>query len=289
MNTQDQFVDNPASVKRIILCADDYGQSAAISAGILQLVEQRRLSAVSCLTESDFWTHSGNALLEHREQIDIGLHFNLTHAFPSSPFPALPLNRVMGLALSGRIDRVQIVKTLQTQLDRFENIAKQIPDFVDGHQHVHVLPGIRHIVVGELEQRYGQKKPYLRAVNPRLSTRGDFIKELVLKLLGIGFEDLAQRHGMRTNPGFAGIYSLQPQADFAGLMQRWISAADNGDLLMCHPGARFTNHSDCHASDNSDPIAATRPRELAFLLSDEFAALLSRNAIRLSRFCDIQR
>ena len=287
MNTQNEFT--PPPMKRIILCADDYAQSAAISTGILQLVEQRRLSAVSCFTESDFWSHSENTLLTHREHIDIGLHFNLTQPFPSSSSPALPLNRVMGLALSGRIDRAQIVKSLRTQLDRFETIAKQMPDFVDGHQHVHVLPGIRHIVVGELEQRYGQKKPYLRAVNPRLSTQGDFIKELVLKLLGRGFADLAQRHRMRTNRGFAGIYSLQPQADFAALMHRWISAADNGDLLMCHPGACVTNHSGTHANDDSDPIAVTRPRELAFLLSAEFAALLSRNAIRLSRFCDIPR
>lgn len=279
MNTQREFAATPPPLKRIILCADDYAQSAAISTGILQLVEQRRLSAVSCFSEADFWSHGGNALFAYRDRIDIGLHFNLTQPFANSAVAARPLDRLMGLAFSGRIDRAQIINALHTQLDRFETIARQMPDFVDGHQHVHVLPVIRNIVVGELAQRYGRKKPYLRAVNPRLSTHGDFIKLLVLKLLGSGFRDLAQRHGMQTNSGFAGIYSLQPQADFAALINRWFATADDGDLLMCHPGAS--------ADDIADPIAATRPRELAFLQSDEFATLLSRHAISLSRLRDI--
>jgi predicted glycoside hydrolase/deacetylase ChbG (UPF0249 family) len=42
-------------MKRIVLCADDFGQSAAISQGILQLVQAGRLSAVSCMTEADSW------------------------------------------------------------------------------------------------------------------------------------------------------------------------------------------------------------------------------------------
>lgn len=280
MNIRRNSATSSSSMKRIILCADDYAQSAAINTGILQLLELHRLSAVSCFSEGEFWSRSGNALLEYRERIDIGLHFNLTQPFANAAVEAQPLNRVMGLAIAGRLDRSQITKALHAQLDRFESIANKMPDFVDGHQHVHVLPVIRTIVISELAQRYGQKKPYLRAVNPRLLAQGDFIKAFVLKLLGSGFQDSARSRGMQTNRGFGGIYSLQPQADFAVLMSQWLASANNGDLFMCHPGA--------HASDNSDPIAATRPAELAFLQSGEFEALLARNAIRLSRFCDIE-
>lgn len=268
-------------MKRIILCADDYAQSAAISAGILQLVEQRRLSAVSCFSEAEFWTHSNNRLLGYRDRIDIGLHFNLTQPFANTTITARSLNHVMGIALSGRVDRSQIAIALHAQLDRFENVAKQMPDFVDGHQHVHMLPGIRDVVVGELAQRYGQMKPYLRVVNPHLSSPGGFIKVLVLKLLGSGFQTFAQRQGLKTNNGFAGIYSLQPQADFTALMDRWLESTTHGDLIMCHPGASTI--------DNSDPIATARPRELAFLQSDKFTDMLARHSILLSRFQDIQR
>jgi chitin disaccharide deacetylase len=266
-------------MKKIILCADDYAQSAAISSGILQLVEQRRLSAVSCFSEAEFWTRTENSLFDYRDRVDIGLHFNLTQPFPAATVATQPLGAVMRSALSGGINRNQIVQALNAQLDCFESVAGQAPDFVDGHQHVHILPGIRDIVVVELAQRYRQRKPYLRAVNPRLPGHGGLIKLMVLKLLGRGFDDLAQRHGLRTNRGFAGIYSLQPDADFAALMRKWINTARSGDLLMCHPGAA--------ASDINDPIAATRPHELALFRSAEFDDLLARNAICLSRFCDL--
>ncbi|MFT3930459.1 MAG: ChbG/HpnK family deacetylase [Spongiibacteraceae bacterium] len=285
MTHSPEFPDTASPHKRIVLCADDYAQSAAISDGILQLVEQRRLSAVSCFSEADFWSSADNALLDYRDQIDIGLHFNLTQPFARAVISAKSLNHVMGLAISRRIDRQQVTTALRTQLDRFESVAKQMPDFVDGHQHVHVLPVIRAIVIDELTRRYGDKKPYLRAVNPQLSAPGGFIKLFVLKLLGRGFRQVAQQHGLQTNRGFAGIYSLQPQEDFGALMQRWLVAADNGDLLMCHPGAHADNH---FSADDFDPIAATRPGELAFLQSVNFADQLAQNAIRLSRFRDIQ-
>lgn len=267
-------------MKRIILCADDYAQSAAISVGILQLVEQRRLSAVSCFSESEFWSRAENSLFDYRDRIDIGLHFNLTQPFTNATVTAQSLSAVMRAALRGRIDRTVITATLHAQLDRFESVAGQMPDFVDGHQHVHMLPGIRDVVVATLAQRYRQQKPYLRAVNPRLPGHGGLFKLLVLKLLGSGFCNLARRHGLRTNRGFAGIYSLQAQADFATLMRNWLRAARNGDLLMCHPGTA--------TSDHSDSIADTRPLELTLLQSAEFDALLARNAICLSRFRDIE-
>ncbi len=266
-------------MKRIILCADDYAQSSAISAGILELVQQQRLSAVSCFSESDVWSATDNELLTYRDHIDIGLHFNLTQPFTSAAVAARPLNTVMRLALSGRLERKQIATALHAQLDRFETAAKRMPDFLDGHQHVHVLPGIRDVVVTELARRYSGQKPYLRAVNPRLPGHGGFIKLLVLKLLGSGFGNLTRRRGLESNRGFAGIYSLQPNADFAALMASWLGAAQNGDLMMCHPGAP--------ADDISDPIAATRPLELAFLQSEKFSALLTKHSIRLSRFRDL--
>ncbi len=267
-------------MKKIILCADDYAQSEAISAGIVQLVECGRLSAVSCFTEGEYWTSAQNILPSYRNRIDIGLHFNLTQPFPHATVAAQPLGRILRSAMTAQIDREQIVRALHAQLDRFEEVAAQAPDFIDGHQHVHVLPGIRAVVVAEIARRYSAQKPYLRAVNPRLPGCGGAFKLFVLKMLGAGFGDLANAYGLQTNRGFAGIYSLQPAADFGALMEHWLASAQNGDLLMCHPGGS--------ANDNSDPIAATRPHELAFLLSDKFGAALEQHSVQLSRLAAIE-
>jgi predicted glycoside hydrolase/deacetylase ChbG (UPF0249 family) len=266
-------------MKKIVLCADDYGQSAAISEGILQLVEQGRLSATSCMSDGPYWNDSRNRLPEFVDRIDIGLHFNLTHAFPSQLFPAQPLSTLLRDALIFRIDKNAIAAALEQQLDRFEAVLERRPDFVDGHQHVHVFPGIRSAVMQVLERRYPGKKPYLRALNPRLPGHGGTVKLAFLKLLGSGFTDTAARFGMQTNRGFTGIYSLQPDQNFPQLMQNWLCEVRDGDLLMCHPG-NFAAASD-------DPIAATRPLELTFLQSTEFAKLLATANVKLSRLRDL--
>jgi predicted glycoside hydrolase/deacetylase ChbG (UPF0249 family) len=266
-------------VKAIVLCADDFGQSAAISAGILELVRRRRLSAVSCLTEAEHWPLGAVELGAEAAHIDIGLHFNLTHGFARAAVPAEPLGSVMRSALTGRIERQRVATALHAQLDRFEAALQRAPDFVDGHQHVHMLPGIRAVFLTELARRYRATKPYVRAVAPKLAADGELFKTAVLKLLGAGFGSAARSRGFATNSGFAGIYSLLPSADFGALMRRWIAAAHSGDLLMCHPGAA--------ATDAEDPIASTRPLELAFLQSDAFEGTLRSCSARLSRLRDI--
>jgi predicted glycoside hydrolase/deacetylase ChbG (UPF0249 family) len=266
-------------MKKIILCADDFGQSAAISAGIMQLVQAQRLSAASCMTEGDSWSENGPALARWRDRIDIGLHFNLTHRTAAQSFATRPLNTILLNALSGRIDGNALATTLHSQLDRFESVLGAPPDFVDGHQHVHIFPGIRSALLRELKRRYPHKKPYLRTVNPRLRDRDGALKLGVLKLLNSGFVAAAGRNGLPSTRGFGGVYSLQANADFAALMQRWLHAARNGDLFMCHPGSV--------ANDAADPIAATRSNELRFLNSAEFVALLVRTNVQLSRFRDL--
>ena len=263
-------------MKRIVLCADDFGQSEPINRGILQLVQAGRLSAVSCMTGADAWPECGKDLARQRHAVDIGLHFNLTHACQFQSWSARPLAPLLIDAFCGRLDRRALAATLHAQLDRFEAVVGQAPDFVDGHQHVHILPGIRAVLLREISRRYRGQEPYLRNVNPHLRGGPALFKAAFLKTLNSGFTRAASRAGLPCTRGFGGIYSLRPEADFAALMRHWLAQAQHGDLLMCHPGAA--------SIDPADPIAATRPLELQHLESDEFAAQLRRSDIRLSRF-----
>lgn len=267
---------NNRAPKTLVLCADDFGQSAAISGGIIELVDQRRLSAVSCMTEAPFWNSPDNPLARYQDLVDIGLHFNLTHPFPGQVFAAQPLGTLLRAALLGKLDANELDAALHAQLDRFETILGRAPDFVDGHQHVHVFPQIRARLLHVLTQRYPDSKPWLRAVNPALEWRNGAIKLTILKTLGLGFESAARQRGFRLNSRFAGIYSLRPDADFAALMRQWLAATSSGALIMCHPGRADT--------DPLDEIAKTRPVELAVLGGDSFTAMLAENRVELVRF-----
>ena len=65
---------------KLILCADDYGQSQGIDDAIIHLIQQKRLSATSCMTLSPRWKASAKRINSNiRNQAAIGLHLDLTH------------------------------------------------------------------------------------------------------------------------------------------------------------------------------------------------------------------
>ncbi|MET0377455.1 MAG: ChbG/HpnK family deacetylase [Spongiibacteraceae bacterium] len=276
-------------MKAIILCADDYALNPAVDAGILQLVEMGRLSAVGCMTESPRWLDHHNRLPALRDRIDIGLHFNLTQSFGAgrnSEMEKQPLPSILRGALLGTLPLQAIADSLHAQLDRFESVMGDAPDFVDGHQHVHIFPRIRQTVLETLARRYRLRRPWLRQVNPTLTRGPDWHKRALLALLNWRFAATAQQLGFACNQSFTGIYSLLPEADFPALMRQWLADASAGELLMCHPGQAVAD-SEKKAAAIADDIAMTRPRELAWLASPEFGELLSRQQISLVRFRDL--
>src|SRR5215211_4736326 len=93
-------------------------------------------------------------------RIGIGLHLNLTAGRPLGPMPgfaprgSFPGNgEMIARALAGRLPREEISAEIERQLDGFEAAFGRAPDFVDGHQHVHVLPGVRSELLRVLAHR----------------------------------------------------------------------------------------------------------------------------------------
>ena len=139
----------------IALCADDYAQNQSIDDGILSLLAEQRLSAVSCFSTAPRWMQqSAPALREAATAaaVDVGLHFNLTEGFAeAAPF------RLRGLILRcllTRLDSGWLRQRLHRQLDAFEAGYGKLPAFIDGHQHVHQLPGVRQVLLQVLGSRH---------------------------------------------------------------------------------------------------------------------------------------
>ncbi|MDA8561990.1 ChbG/HpnK family deacetylase, partial [Gammaproteobacteria bacterium] len=142
-------------MKRIILCADDYGQDPNVSKAIVDLLSHNRLSAVSCMTNSEFWQSYCNLLIPYKQKVDIGLHLNLTEG----KYLTLPGQNMNGLSnylvkSHLRILNKNIIKNeFNAQIDTFENNIGCLPDFIDGHQHIHHLPIVRDAVFDIYQNR----------------------------------------------------------------------------------------------------------------------------------------
>jgi chitin disaccharide deacetylase len=273
--------------RTVALCADDFGLSPGVSRGVLEALRAGRLSAVSALTNVPRWPEHGPELREF-SGADVGLHFNLTLGAPlgamssfapDGKFP--PVAKVIRTALFKQAPLDEIRAELERQLDRFEAVIGRPPDFVDGHQHVQVLPGVRDVLCEALAARNLQGACWLRHSGDRprriVARRDEASKALIVSGFALGFAAAARRAGFRVNDGFAGFSRFDPAQDYAGQFERFLLAPGAAHLIMCHPG-----YPDAELSA-LDPVTTTREQELSFLLSKRFVDMLEQRGMRLAR------
>ena len=149
------------------------------------------------------------------------------------------------------------------------------PDFIDGHQHVHQLPGVRDALLAEWQARYaGQAAPWARSTSPAPGQWRNS-KALVIALLGGWMATHRwRRAGVTLNRGFAGVYGFDALdvQQYGAHMQGWLAQAQGGGLVMCHPAS---------AEVPGDAIGRQRPVECAYLMSPAFGALLERSGMHV--------
>jgi chitin disaccharide deacetylase len=274
--------------RSFVLCADDFAMTEGVSRSILELLAAGRLSAAGAMTNRPHWPRLAAELAAFSDKADLGLHLNLTCASPLAAMPtvapsgALPkLGAVGPLALRSRRARAEIAAEIARQLDAFEQHLGRPPDFIDGHQHVHVLPGIRRAVIEAMAARYPAGSVYLRDPSDSIQAiraRGVAVgKALTVAGLAAGLRRAANRRGIPTNRGFSGFSPFDARRDFAADLAAFLVRPGPAHLVMCHPG---------HLDDELlalDPVVATRPLEHAALM-----AFAPPQGGRIARFADIR-
>ena len=246
----------------LIICADDFAQSEAIDNGIIKLIEINRLSAVSCMTLSPRWHKAAKELTPNiREKASIGLHLDFTHFGNSISHQKLIL-----LSLSRQLSKKSIKQSIHEQLDAFETSLGILPDYVDGHQHVHQLPQIRDSLLEILLERYANQLPWLRIAKPPIR---DGFKGLIIRTLGSSaLEKEAKKLGFVCSGNLLGAYSFKGSSeDYAKRSKGWLKKVKKNTatpVLMCHPAIDMP-------VDNEDLIYQARVNEFGVLASNEFA------------------
>lgn len=272
---------------RFVLCADDYGMTPAVSRGILEVAAAGRVSAASAMSSMPDWPRAAREWRAARPDADLGLHVNLTAGAPLGPMPRLapsgvlpPLPRLVAAALARRLPLDEIEAEIGRQIDAFVSAHGAPPDHVDGHQHVHALPGVRAALFSALASR-GLAGALLRNSADRLSriaARGAMAaKAAQVRALGAGFGRAAHRAGYALNDGFAGFSDFAPGRYGADLFASYLKAPGARHLVMCHPG-----HVD-EALVALDPVTDAREAEWRWLMSPGFAQALERRGAALVR------
>jgi predicted glycoside hydrolase/deacetylase ChbG (UPF0249 family) len=271
--------------RHIWLCADDYGISPAVSAAIRDLIARRRINATSVMVVAPSFSQTeATALVEAAATHPaIGLHLTLTAPFRpltagfvplrNGAFP--PLAAMAGRALVRALKPALLEAEIFGQVAAFRAAFGRAPDYVDGHQHIHVFPQIGEALLRVVTQATPQA--WLRQCGRPASACKSLTdpKALVLDGLSRRFRRLAAKHGVRTNVAFAGTYSFRPGADYAKLFPNFLDGVADGGVVMCHPGKVDAELL------RLDPLTDLREREYAFFLDESFPRLLAAHDITL--------
>lgn len=272
-------------MRRIVLCADDYGQAPNISRGILDLVKQGRVSAVSCLVNSEHWQEHAAWLKNYQGEIDIGLHFNLSEGYAlSSEYRKRygarfkPVMQVLAKAHLQQFDQATIEAECSQQLTWFMDALGFLPNHIDGHQHVHQFPLIRDAILNVYRRHLRQNQSYIRLVKTKLTYQDIFLsfKKIIIHVSGTqAFKRLLIKYSIPHNPSFAGIYNFSKmKIPYRKFFQSFLHQMEDGGMIMCHPGL----------ANGTDDIAHARYREYSYFVSEQFLQDCHAANIELTRF-----
>jgi len=276
-------------LRKLWLCADDYGISPAVDLAIRDLIGRGRINATSVMvTAPSFSAAEAAALCDlggPDRRAAIGLHFTLTAPFrpltrayrPAGPDGAfLSLAHTLAAGLLRRLDSGALAAEAASQFVAFRSAFGRPPDFVDGHQHVHLLPQVSGAVLAAMKQmapgawirQCGRAVPWRR--------RWRDPKGLLLDILSVRLRARCAACGVRTNPAFAGTYDFRRKGAFETLFDAFLQGLPDGGLVMCHPG--FVDAE----LQRLDDLTTMRELEHGFFAGERFPALLAAHGMALA-------
>lgn len=264
----------------VMLCADDFALSAGTSRVIAELARKRCINGISCMAALAGWQEDARLLDGIDEvkcgdlgRIQVGLHLVLASEKPIGRM-SCALNdgrmpgpdRLLAMSLAGRIDPEEFEAEIDRQFTAFKAARGQEPDFVDAHQHVHVYPTLRRLVV-EATRRHAPRA-WVRVPSDRVPAmiRRPFIgKAIGSSAHAAGFRAALARRGLQSNASFAGHYDFG--TGYERHLPRFFAGASASHLIMCHPGSDELD---------DDTIAKARVREAAVIGQMDLETRLSQ-------------
>ena len=268
---------------RLIVNADDFGLSPAVSEGIMEAHAVGSVTSTSMMVRCPGWD-DGVQRARATPSLGVGLHFNLLVGVPLSRSPTLTDSRtgyfqnfgaLAARVLRRSIDRDELAAECEAQLAALAAAGIAITH-IDSHRHVHAMPVIRGVIASIAAQR---GLPLRRPVESARWFPRDGVSQLHRAILAWSW-NLTTRGAPRTRAPdhFIGV-SMQGSARFAHRLDTILNALPTGSTeLMVHPG-----HVDATLQSN-DNYTWQRERELEALLSKPARERLSRGDIELIGF-----
>jgi hopanoid biosynthesis associated protein HpnK len=282
--------------RNLIVNADDLGWTAGVNRGIAEAHRNGIVTSASLLANGEAFAEAVE-LARTARGLGVGVHLNLSDGPAVAPrdtvasllnhageFEGGPDALLLKIATRGLSMR-EVELEWDAQIAKLRKAGIE-PTHLDGHKHVHMLPGLFEIAL-RLAKRHGiaairvsHEASSLRAALSTGEARGAVVlKQGVqargLKLLARDAREQAERAGLSTADYFCGI-AQTGELTKEGVARLLQSLPDGTTELMCHPG-----YADETLRKTATRLQASREKELAILTDPEIRNLVASQGIRL--------
>lgn len=284
-------------MKNLIVNADDLGWSEGVNRGIAEAHRKGLVTSTSLLANGPAF-ESGTAAARANPQLGVGVHLNLSNGWPTAALAEVPsLLNAVGEFEGGPESLILRIASRSLEPEHVEHewdaqirkicSAGITPTHLDGHKHVHMLPGLFEIALRLAKKhnvraiRISHETSKLRALlaSGGAQKRSVLLKQGVqargLKLLVRDARELGDRAGLVTTDYFCGIAQtgVMTREGIEALLK---NLPDGTTELMCHPG-----YSDDDLRLSHTRLQESRQCELTILTDPHIRKLVATQGIRL--------
>jgi len=286
-----------ARVRNLIVNADDLAWAEGVNRGIAEAHRNGIVTSASILANGAAFA-SAVELVKAAPSLGLGVHLNLSDGKPVSPpatVPSIVNDRgafkggpeALLLHVARRNLRLKEVEIeWESQIHKVVNAGIQ-PTHLDGHKHVHMLPGMFEIVLrlakrnGIAAVRISHEGSSLRAALssgenqniPLVMKQG--VQARVLKLLARDARALAETAGIASTDYFCGI-AQTGELTIEGMKCLLQNLPEGTTEMMCHPG-----FMDKELEESATRLQDSRELEVQILTDPDIRNLVASQGIRL--------
>ena len=287
-------------MKQLIVNADDFGLTKRVSEAIVEAHRHGIVTSTTLMANGAAFD-AATALSRQMPRLGVGVHLNLSEGMPVSPAPRIPsllnahgrLHLTPGRLWKGiatrRVSLADVETELRAQIAKIHG-AGILPTHLDGHKHVHILPGVADIVV-RLAQEFSvssvrcpleQPPGLFHMLEGRRTSHSSILKQY---LVGRGLSALSRRFRQKLAEAdlacpthFYGI-SQTGFLDARGILEVLRQLPEGTSELMCHPG-----YVDAELARTGTRLLGQREIEAFALRSRLITSFLADSGIRLVNY-----
>jgi predicted glycoside hydrolase/deacetylase ChbG (UPF0249 family) len=274
--------DSPRPIARLALIvhADDFGETVAITDGICRAIEAGVVTSTSVMANMPGTADALRRIAPLAERASFGAHINLCEGAPlSRAWHARDgagrfegKRALAARALAGTLSLREVEAEISAQIALLQDAGVRL-SHADGHKHLHQLPVVATATANVLP-RFGIERVRITRAASWATVRG--ASGVARELLARRAARVFARAHLRSPQGTLDVRDLMGDpmhlAHLAGRGRRAQLTLE----VCCHPGTE--------AADRGKPGSHERSRELEFLLSPEYRDMLHASGAALVNY-----